>query len=65
MKDYQCSCYVEYPNENHKFKSGKWKCVDRYEKCEDWKPKGIYNCKTHCRLKKIDSLKPKNEEYGI
>lgn len=58
MKDYQCSCHIEYPNENCKFKNGKWKCVDKYEKVEDWKPKGICSCKTHCRLK------PKNEEFG-
>ena len=27
---YQCSCYMPYPNECHKNKNGKWKCVDKY-----------------------------------
>lgn len=27
----ECTCWVDYPNENHKFKNGKWKCVDNYE----------------------------------
>jgi hypothetical protein len=27
---YQCSCYMPYPNINHKNKNGKWKCVDNY-----------------------------------
>ena len=27
---YQCSCYMPYPNINHKNKNGTWKCVDRY-----------------------------------
>ena len=25
-----CTCYIEYPNEMHKFKNGHWKCVDKY-----------------------------------
>ena len=49
MSKYDCSCHVEYPNKAHKNKNGTWKCVDKYEKCEDWKPKSIYSCKTHCR----------------
>lgn len=27
----ECTCWVDYPNESHKFKNGKWKCVDNYE----------------------------------
>ena len=27
---YQCSCYIPYPNANHKNPNGKWKCVDKY-----------------------------------
>lgn len=27
---HQCSCYMPYPNECHKNKNGKWKCVDKY-----------------------------------
>ena len=26
-----CSCYINYPNENHKMKNGRWKCVECYE----------------------------------
>ena len=51
MSDYQCSCYMEYPNICHKNKNGTWKCIDNYEKCEDWQPKSIYACVTHCRRK--------------
>lgn len=43
----ECSCYASYPNESHKKKNGKWKCVDDYE-C-------VRNCthkqKTKCVLK--------------
>lgn len=28
---YQCSCYMPYPNINHKGKNGKWKCIDKYK----------------------------------
>lgn len=28
---YQCSCYRDYPNENHRRKNGHFKCVDVYE----------------------------------
>ena len=27
----ECTCYMQYPNECHKHKNGKWKCVDNYE----------------------------------
>lgn len=27
---YQCTCYKPYPNESHKRKNGKWKCVDNF-----------------------------------
>lgn len=26
-----CTCYMDYPNECHRHKNGKWKCVDRYK----------------------------------
>ena len=26
-----CTCWIEYPNKNHQFKNGHWKCVDRYK----------------------------------
>lgn len=48
---YDCSCFVEYPNKAHRHESGKWKCVDKFEKCEDWKPKYPHSCVTHCRRK--------------
>lgn len=28
--EYQCSCYCQYPNKNHKHKNGHWKCIDKY-----------------------------------
>jgi len=31
MVDWDCSCWVDYPNESHKCKNGHWKCVDRFE----------------------------------
>ena len=29
--EYDCSCYGEYPNEAHRMKNGRWKCVEKYE----------------------------------
>ena len=26
-----CSCWREYPNQSHKHRNGKWKCVDQYK----------------------------------
>lgn len=49
--NYQCSCFAEYPNVAHKNKNGTWKCIDKYEKCEDWVGKYLGSCKTHCRRK--------------
>lgn len=31
IPDYDCSCYIEYPNPNHMRKNGTWICIDRYE----------------------------------
>lgn len=53
-KDYDCHCWNDYPNENHKYygcsdtpkKSGKWKCVDCYEYVGKSKSGA-----THCRKK--------------
>lgn len=50
-KKYNCSCFAEYPNKSHILKNGSWKCVDQYEKVEDWKPRSLYGCTTHCRKK--------------
>lgn len=54
----ECTCWVKYPNESHKHKSGKWKCVDNYECIRDLETiplKGLpfpkYLCKTKCIMK--------------
>ena len=56
IPDYDCSCYMPYPNENHRHKNGKWKCVDRYEPSQH-KPK--YDCYhmpcTFCNRKTTDT----------
>lgn len=31
----KCSCWQKYPNELHKKKNGKWKCVDNYHCVRD------------------------------
>lgn len=31
-----CTCWVKYPNQNHRHKNGKWICVDNYT--------NIYSC---------------------
>lgn len=45
-KEWDCSCWVEYPNTSHIHKNGKWKCKDRFEHVG----KSRYGC-THCRKK--------------
>ena len=45
---YQCSCYCQYPNKNHKNKNGKWKCVDSYRPIK-LKSKWWYGPITHCQ----------------
>lgn len=47
---YQCTCYASYPNENHKHKNGKWKCVDCYEPIK-FKRVGVHYPETRCRRK--------------
>lgn len=37
---YQCSCYMPYPNINHKHKNGKWKCVDKYRPMKFMRKRG-------------------------
>ena len=44
MSDWDCSCLMDYPNENYKCKNGHWKCVDRYEFMEVSKH-GYTHCK--------------------
>lgn len=51
MKDYQCSCWVHYPNESHKKKNGTWKCVDRYECVRDLVDGKNWDAATHCKRK--------------
>lgn len=53
-KNYDCSCWNEYPNIMHSinarthkpYKSGRWKCVDCYE----YVGKSEYGA-THCKRK--------------
>lgn len=45
-----CTCWVDYPNKNHKRANGKWKCVDYYE-CVYTGNKSISRCTTRCRMK--------------
>ena len=56
MKTYDCHCWLHYPNERHKHKNGKWKCVDDYECVRDLVEPNLnyYNKATHCRKKKKD-----------
>ena len=45
---YQCTCYMPYPNENHKNKNGTWKCIDKYEPIKyerKWRHSPITRCK--------------------
>lgn len=46
VKDYDCSCKISYPNDLHKKKNGKWKCVD----CYDYVGRTRYGT-THCKRK--------------
>ena len=46
----ECTCWVNYPNESHRFKNGRCKCVDYYENVYT----GIesnYRATTKCRMK--------------
>ena len=54
--NWDCYCWCKYPNEHHKHKNGKWKCVDKYECIRDL-VEPLTNCydqATHCR-KKVDN----------
>lgn len=53
IPEYQCTCYMEYPNHCHKQKNGHWKCVDDYEPIK-FKRKGLHNPMTRCRRKEIE-----------
>ena len=46
-----CSCYMPYPNENHKHKNGRWKCVDKYRPIKR-KKNSNYSPITKCIRKK-------------
>lgn len=48
---FDCSCYVEYPNEAHKMKNGRWRCVDKYEPVEVTNVINKHSGMTHCRRK--------------
>ncbi len=55
-KEWDCSCWVEYPNESHIHRNGKWKCKDIYE----YVGKSKQGC-THCR-KKVEEMAEINIE---
>ena len=47
---YDCTCYVTYPNINHRNRNGKWKCVDKYVPVKFEKKYG-YQPVTRCMKK--------------
>ena len=53
-KDYNCSCWMDYPNELHK-RACEWKCVERYEYVGK-SPRG----KTRCKL--VKRRRKRNEQ---
>lgn len=52
---YQCSCYIPYPNESHKHKNGKWKCVDKYKPMK-WVRKYNGQPTTKCVLRESEDI---------
>lgn len=52
-REWDCHCWMHYPNPLHKHKNGKWKCVDCYECIRDLvEPNtNYYDKATHCRRK--------------
>lgn len=66
--EWDCHCWCHYPNEHHKHRNGKWKCVDRYECIRDLvEPNtNYYDKATHCRkkgkMKKYDTMTIPREE---
>ena len=53
IPDYDCSCYMPYPNERHRHRNGKWKCVDRYEPADHEHQYQCWNMPcTYCRKKR-------------
>lgn len=59
IPEYDCSCYMPYPNEGHRHKNGKWKCVDNYVPLKV-KSRGEHFPCTKCRRKK--NVRNKNKE---
>lgn len=51
-----CSCWVNYPNNNHKKSNGKWKCVDYYKCISNYDGKR----KTVC-----EKIEDKKEQQGV
>jgi len=51
----ECSCWLDYPNANHKRRNGHWKCVDKYECIRQLQRKqnGTVRHKTVCRKKEV------------
>lgn len=56
IPDYDCSCYLPYPNERHRHANGTWKCVDRYEPSGHERKYDCYHMPcTYCRKKREES----------
>lgn len=53
-----CTCWVDYPNENHKKANGSWKCKDNYicirKRTGSWSGYGL---KTKCIKKEANNVK--------
>lgn len=56
--NWDCHCWCKYPNEHHKHKNGKWKCVDDYECVRDLVEPltNYYDQATHCKRRKKNEL---------
>ena len=61
--EWYCECWSRYPNEAHRHKNGRWKCVERY-KCIRQLVEPLtnyYDQKTHCvRIREDDK-----DEYAL
>lgn len=55
IPDYDCSCYLPYPNKSCKRKDGKWKCVDKYEPVKH-RIRDRYGPITQCKRRKHDQM---------
>ncbi len=56
-REWDCHCWMPYPNKYHKHKNGKWKCVDKYECIRDLvvPNTNYYDKATHCKRKEVEN----------